>query len=422
MKLLTKTTIYYILISLITYILIAGAFYIVVKHLIYKEVEERLRAEQHDFEAFVKRHGDWDESSYFVENKIEIQKLSKSDTTQFEDSFKDTIFYNKYTKEDVPYRELTFYNKFKNDWYKISIRKSLIETTELIRYITLTMLFLLNIGLSSMFIFFRKMSKNIWRPFYNTLDKAKKFDIKDDKDIQVSVTQIYEFNELNDVIKKMTGKMRKDYLSLKEYTENASHEIQTPLAIINSKVENLIQCENLNNKQILWLDEIQNACLKISRMHKALLLLSKIDNGQYNASELIDFNNIICDKLEEFEALYIHRNISISLITKGIFKLNIHQDLAEILLTNIIKNAIIHNVSNGSVNVEIKNTSIEICNTGHPLITVPEKLFERFKKDKNTDSLGLGLSIVKKIADHSGLKVEYRYGNSLHKMILSKLS
>jgi signal transduction histidine kinase len=420
MKLLTKTTIYYIIISFITYLLIAGTFYIAVKHLIYKEVEEKLRAEKHDFEAFVKRHGDWTKSSYFVENKIEIQKLPKFDTTQFEDSFKDTIFYNKYTKEDVPFRELSFYNKIKNDWYKIRIRKSLIESTELIRYITLTMLFLLNIGLSSMFIFFRKMSKTIWRPFYNTLDKAKKFDIKDDKDIQVLETQIYEFNELNDVIKKMTGKMRKDYLSLKEYTENASHEIQTPLAIINSKVENLIQCENLTDKQVLWIEEIQNACFKISKLHKALLLLSKIDNGQYNASELIDFNMMICSKLEEFEALCHHKNISISLINKGTFQSNIHADLADILLTNIIKNAIVHNQSHGSVNIEIKNNSIEVSNTGHPINTAPEKLFERFKKDKSSDSLGLGLSIVKKIADHAGLKVEYRYGNSLHKMILSK--
>ncbi|MBO9703863.1 MAG: HAMP domain-containing histidine kinase [Sporocytophaga sp.] len=420
MKLLTKTTIYYILISLITYLLIAGTFYIAVKHLIYKEVEERLRAEQHDFEAFVKRHGGWDESSYFVENKIEITKLRNFDPVQAEDSFKDTIFYDKFARENVPFRELTFYNSFKNDWYKISIRKSLIETTELIRYITLTMLFLLNIGLSSMFIFFRKMSKNIWMPFYNTLDKAKKFDIKDDKDVQVSETKIYEFNELNDVIKKMTGKMRKDYLSLKEYTENASHEIQTPLAIINSKVENLIQCDNLTDNQVLWIEEIQNACLKISKMHKALLLLSKIDNGQYNASEQIDFNDMIRGKLEEFEALYTHKNISISFINKGTFLSNIHADLADILLTNIIKNSIVHNVSHGAVNIEIKNTSIEVCNTGQPLITVPEKLFERFKKDKASDSLGLGLSIVKKIADHSGLKVEYRYGNSLHKMILSK--
>jgi signal transduction histidine kinase len=419
MKLLTKTTIYYLLISFIIYLLIAGTFYIAVKQLIYKEVEKRLRAEQHDFEAFVKRHGDWNESSYFVENKIEIVKLSDFDSAQAEDSFKDTIFYDKFAQENVPFRELTFYKYHHNDWYKISIRKSLIESTDLIRYITLTMLFLLNIGLSSMFIFFRKMSKDIWKPFYSTLDKAKKFDLKDDKDVEVSETQIYEFKELNDVIKKMTGKMRKDYLSLKEYTENASHEIQTPLAIINSKVENLIQCENLTDRQVYWIEEIQSACFKISKMHKALLLLSKIDSGQYNASELITFNDMIRGKLYEFESLYTHRNISISVTDKGTFQATIHADLADILLTNIIKNAIIHNVDHGSLNIEINPTSLEIYNTGQSLNSPPEKLFERFKKDKNSDSLGLGLSIVKKIADHAGLKVEYRYGNGIHKLILS---
>ena len=145
MKLLSRTNLYYIFFSVITYLIISGSFYAVVERMIYSEVEERLIVERKDFEQFIRAHGMWEESCYFVENKISLRPVS--DTLATFSSFKDTLMFNRYNQQLVPFREHSFYSKIDSKQYKVSIRKSLIESNKLLKFITITMLLSLSIGL-----------------------------------------------------------------------------------------------------------------------------------------------------------------------------------------------------------------------------------------------------------------------------------
>jgi hypothetical protein len=170
-KLLARTNRYYIFFSIVTYAIVAGSFYVVVEYLIYKEVDQRLEVERKDFEHFIKTHGYWDESCYFVEDKIFLQPVSPD--AKVTPSFKDTLMINRYSNELVPFREYRFFNKLGNQAFVVSIRKSLIESNELLQFITIVMLVALSVGLLLLYWFQTKISKTLWQPFYDTLSKEK---------------------------------------------------------------------------------------------------------------------------------------------------------------------------------------------------------------------------------------------------------
>ncbi len=417
MKLLERTNLYYIFFSVITYVIIAGSFYIVVEHLIYSEVEERLRVERRDFENYIALHGVWEESCYFVEDKITLQGVT--DTLMSFPAFKDTLLDNRYNQQLVPFREHSFYSTIGNSLYKVSIRKSLIESNTLLKFITITMLLSLSVGLLLLFVFQRRISKVLWKPFYDTLSKAKAFEVNDGKGLSLNPQYIYEFNELNTELVKMTDKISRDYKNLKEFTENASHEIQTPLALINSRVEELIQERNLTPDQMSWIQDIHESTLRLSKLNHALLLLSKIDNGQFYGREKVNVSQLLEVKLLAFEEVFNLKGIQVNYIKTDDLFFKINGTLADILFTNLINNAVKHNIKNGSIHLEVSATQFSIRNTGEPLKVQPAMLFERFRKQNQaSSSLGLGLAIVKKICDIHKINVSYSYTGGFHAISL----
>lgn len=422
MKLLNKNNLYYFIFSLTACIAIGISFYLVTKHLIYEEVESRLLVEKRDFEDYVKKNGGvWHNSCYFVEDKIHLVPVDPPTTVISKDlRFTDTLLYDEFSKDLIRFRQLSFYKKLENKYYLVHLRKSLLESDKLLKYLTVTILSLLSVAFSVMYFIQRKMSENIWYPFYNTLNKIKSFDLRKDNELDLGSTSIYEFNELNKVIERMSKKIKQDYSSLKEFTENASHEIQTPLALINARVEELIQSRNLSEKELHLINEIHASSLRLSKLGSALLLLSKIENDQFEHWEPINFERLIKKKLEEFEEIFRHRGLSVELVTEGSLVLNINTILADMLLTNLIGNAVKHNLSKGRIRIALWSTGFKISNTGLPLTEDPSSLFQRFKKGKHkSDSSGLGLAIVQQICISYNLSVSYTYENNLHVLQIS---
>lgn len=417
MKLLSRTNFYYIFFSVITYIIISGSFYLVVERMIYSEVEERLKVERKDFEQFIVTHGIWDESCYFVENKISLKSVS--DTLSAVTSFKDTLLYNRYSQQLVPFREHSFYSKVGPALYKVSIRKSLIESNKLLKFITITMLLSLSIGLLLLFIFQRRISKKLWQPFYDTLSKAKAFEVNEGKGLDLQQQDIFEFNELNSELVKMTDKISSDYKSLKEFTENASHEIQTPLAMINSRVESLIQEKDFKRHQMGWIQDIHESTLRLSKLNHALLLLSKIDNGQFYEQEKIEIGKLAVGKLMAFDEIFNLKDLAVEYHKDSDLVVTMNYTLADILISNLINNAIKHNFNGGKINVTVSDSRLIIKNTGEPLNVDPQTLFERFKKqNQSSGSLGLGLAIVKKICELYNIRVNYSFEDGFHSMTI----
>lgn len=419
MKLLARTNRYYILFSIITFAIVTGSFYVVVEYLIYKEVDKRLEVERKDFEHFIETHGHWDESCYFVEDKIVLKAVGKDFAKA--PYFHDTVLYNRYNHEPDPFREYRFINEIGDKAYEVSIRKSLIESNQLLKFITTVMLIALGIGLLLLYWFQITISQKIWRPFYDTLSKAKSFDVNQGKGLTLPRDDIHEFTELNSSLTKMTTKIADDYRNLKEFTENASHEIQTPLALINSRVEGLIQAKDMSGENMRWIQDIHESTMRLSRLNQALLLLAKIENGQFHDTEEVNISRMIETRLAEMEEIFSHKGISIQQKNDAPFIIGIHPVLAEVLVTNLLSNAVRHNLPhNGSLVVQSSVNSILIANTGPALTVPPSDLFGRFKKQNpGSGSLGLGLAIVKKICAAYQLEINYELNNDLHSIRIS---
>ena len=205
--------------------------------------------------------------------------------------------------------------------------------------------------------------------------------------------------------------MKKDFLSLKEFTENASHEIQSPLAIASLNLQEILQLE-LNEESFRKVVTAINAIKRLSALNQNLLLLTKIENKQFTSSDLISFNELIKIKIQEFELLFKEKNIQITLDAKSDFSIKMNLHLAGILINNLLSNAINHNFNNGSISITLEQDEIRFCNTGEANELRDETIFDRFVKG-NSRSHGLGLAIVKQICESYNLKIRY-YKNELH--------
>lgn len=419
MKLLAKTNQIYLAFSLAIYLFAGLAFYQVVRILIYREVESRLRVERLDFEAYIKLHKSWSDSTYFIENKIDVDPVG-AHPRQVE-SFTDTLIQNRYDNELMPFRQFTFYAPIQGVTHRVSIRKSLIQSYQLMEVITATMAVCLGLLLLGTFWFQGKLSGRLWHPFYETLSRIKRFNLANTTPLQLDKPEITEFRELNEVLRKMGDKMQQDYRSLKEFTENASHEIQTPLALINAKVEQLIQSEKLTETQGRWIEDIYQASRRMARLNQGLLLLAKIENHQFTANHTIDLTALLSEKLDDMDEVLVHKQIAVQISQSVPFEVQLPPSLADSLVTNLVNNAIKHNHANGRVELSSDGQQLWLGNTGSALISSPERLFERFKKEgSSSDSVGLGLAIIKEICDNYGLQVDYQEHNGWHRFCISR--
>ncbi|MCE6992221.1 HAMP domain-containing sensor histidine kinase [Dyadobacter sp. CY323] len=419
MKLLQKTSRIYLAASLVTYLVVGIAFYWIIKFIIYDEVESRLMVEKQDFETYIRANDMWSSNSYFVENKIEAHPVFGKFKNEV--VFTDTLIRNRYEESVDPFRQVSFYTLIGGTPYRVSIRKSMIESYKLIEAISATMITCLALLMVGMFFFQRRLSGQLWQPFYDSLSKIKNFDWTRNEKLSLTRSEITEFNELEDVMEKMASKMQHDYKSLREFTENASHEIQTPLALINARVEQFIQSKDLGENHTYWIEEIYHAARRMSRLNQGLLLLAKIENQQFTDQEEIDLSELIKDKIKDFEDIIHHKNIRVDFKIEGSFGRLMSPSLADILLSNLLNNAIKHNHTDGTITIEAGEHYLEISNSGSVLKGNPERLFERFKKESTgTESLGLGLAIVKQICDNYNLQIAYNTSDSMHTILISK--
>jgi signal transduction histidine kinase len=420
LKLLTKTSLYYLLISILVYTVSVVIFYFVIQDTLYEEVEKDLWIERRKTEDYIKKNNALPvhrltESNFRIEPVPEFQVIRRK-----KPKFNDTLIYNKYRKEKIPYKQINFYTEVQGKNYKVSIRESLVDSEDLIEGITFMFIIILLLLLFFLFFFNQWISKKLWKTFYDSLSRAKSFDLTQPAQLNLLPDKISEFNELNQTLNKMTSRMREDYENLKQFTENASHEIQTPLSVVSNNVELLIQTEDINTNSMELIKEIYQATNKISKLHQALLLLSKIENRQFPEVIKINLHSIIENKLDSFDEMLSFKNITVEKKISGSFSVVMNPVLADILIGNLLNNAIKHNYPGGKIIIEETNDHIVFLNTGEALRTPPDQLFERFRKENQaSDSLGLGLSIVKQICDNNNLTIFYSSSNNFHGIHIS---
>ena len=418
MKLLSLSNRYYFVGLLLVSILGGITSFFVIRAIINKEFNDKLLAEK---EQLIDELHNYDEllSTYRLNIGDNIQIIKVDKNPNISSFIKDTVLFDSYEKKELNFRQITFSEKVKNDHYIITISKSLLSSEDLIEGVTEIISLIAFLFFISMLILSNLISRSIWKPFYNTIFQMKDFDVRKPKSLSFKPTKIVEFQELNKTLEKMTNQVVKDYKNLKEYTENTSHEIQTPLAIIKNQIELLMQDEHLTERQLNSINKVYESAGRLSKLKDNLSILSKIDNNQFVETASIRLADYISQRIENVEELLNIKNIEVTLNFIQNPTKEINETLAYLLFNNLISNAIKHNTSPGELYLELTNDHFLIKNTGKPLEISSNEIFERFIKSGNKpDSTGLGLSMVHRITSYYDYTISYKNSDIWHTVII----
>ena len=406
------------LLSLLAMITGGALLYLTIKKVIYKQVDNSLITEKTIIQDQIEQTDTIPDFEATFGHQIEVKLLNYA--VRNYQSIKDTDIYDSKTDSFTPFRYIySTGNTIQKKGYIITIFQEISEKNELLQDISLYMFFLFFSLLLISILINYLIARRLWGPFYKSVKIAGKFDIQSDKPLDLPKTDINEFNQLNDVFYDMTHKMRNDYLNLKEFSENASHEIQTPLAVIRSKTDLLMQQNNLNKESLSLIKSINEATTKLFKLNQGLLLISKIDNQAFHEKKLVSLKNILESGLENYtEILQLKKiKVELDLTDGGLVEMN--DVLAEILISNLLSNAVRFNIDNGFIKCHIDRNNLIISNPGPSMTIDPEFLFRRFHKGSdNPHSVGLGLSIVKKITETYRMNITYTCDNYVHEISL----
>ena len=419
MKLLTRTSLSYIFVSILVFIISGTIFFNLLHNIFRRQLDETLTEEKLLVEQTINYSDSVPDFRLVFGHMIDVTILNVPQKKR--GTISDTLMYDNDLGTFASFRHLFAENtSILDKGYTINIYKPMRDSENLIAEILISIGLVFTSLLLLLVIVNYFIVRRIWIPFYRILNNLSRYEINRDIPLEIPKTDIYEFILLNQALEKMSKKIRLDYMNLKEFNENAAHELQTPLAIIKSKLELLIQKENLDENQLKLISSVFEATTRMSKLNQGLLLISKIENNQFLHTEEISLARLIDKTTEHFEEMIDHRGITVSKNFQSPLVLNMNPVLAEIFITNLMSNAIRHNNLHGLISITIRQDSFTIENTGQILKTDPIKFFERFRKSENhPDSVGLGLSIVQKIAGLYEMKVDYLYHDGFHILKIS---
>lgn len=412
-KLLHKTLKAQLIYSVLVLLVSAPLFYLMMERLYIDDTDETLLLHQSEFISYslptltIADIPNWNKFNRNI--KIE----------PFNNIAKDTLFYTSYfdtlDAEQEPYRELNAPVTIQQQRFTYKARISLVETEDLMKSIAFLFLAVMFVLLAGLFFITQKLSISIWKPFYNTLQQIEEFEIDKHKQPNFSTTSIEEFNRLNQSIEKVMERNITSYKSQREFIENAAHELQTPLAVFQAKVDTIIQRSDVTKEQSEILSSLNDSVSRLNRLNKNLLLLSKIDNESYSDKQTVSLNELMEKHNGFFTEQAKAKNITIETNLLEPLETKSNPVLAEVLINNLFLNAIRHNITNGKIVITLSNRSLTFSNTGQATALVQEKLFNRFTKvNPSEQGTGLGLSIIKKIADINQWTIAYTYSENLH--------
>lgn len=358
-------------------------------------------------------------------DKIDFEKLPNFDQNisisevneilRDEDRLKTKNLYVPEDQEFVNHRFLEFYTKKNNKIYLVKIKRSLIESEDILNTIIALQLTLVGLLFLTLIIIDKNIEKNIWKPFYKMLDSLQQFRLDKEVPLIFQKTNIKELDDLNSSINDLVSRNKTLYKAQKEFTENASHELQTPIAVIQTKLEMMYQTEPISEEQAKYLQEIYAANSKMGKLNKTLLLLAKIENHYFDDVETIDIRKNIDKVSEDYLHLLELKNIHFSSDLEVDKKVIADENLIQILFGNLISNAIKYCNENGEIQLFLDDKKFRISNTSNHQQLNSELLFQRFQKQNTgNESNGLGLEICKKICEIYGWKIQYHYVENKH--------
>ncbi|MDB5145226.1 MAG: hypothetical protein JWQ66_3939 [Mucilaginibacter sp.] len=393
-------------------VLLAGSvvYYFAISYIATIQLDRDLTEEIDEVNDYIKTRQQLPSQVDFDED---ITVFTKTNQESLPRRFFDTVYNNVKEKEIEGGRAVSGLITFKGENYKVTITESKESTEYLVTIIAIITLLLMLGLLVILFVTNKYILNGLWKPFYKTLNGMKVFNVSEEHGFEMQYSKVDEFNELNTAVQLMSVRVKNDFKNLKHFTENASHEMLTPLAVITAKLDTLIQDETIKPEQYDQINDIYAATSKLSRLNQSLLLLVKIENSLIEDAEWVDLDVLISEKIRLFQDLLLTREIDVieKLTPK---KVLVSKYLVDILLNNLFSNAIRHSVHKGQIIITLNAGELIFQNSGTDRPLNEETIFERFQKDNKSEGTGLGLSIVKNICSIYNWNIYYKYRNSLH--------
>lgn len=411
MKLLTKTSLLIITASIFIFWIGNLAFFYVAKGMIGNHINTELMSQMTSVVAQLERG---ETESGWVRLSDEIKVIPVDDTIYLPPTLSDTVLFNYAQHKFIPHRALRFSKNINGINREITIFKSLLSSDKLIERITLSSIVLLIAFIFMIFVLNRYIFNNVWSGFTSSLKKVEGYDIKNHNSLSLQRSEIDEFDKLNQVLLDMVERLQADYQNLKELTANTSHEIQTPLAIIRGKAEILMQSENMGGEEMEILNSILTTTGRLSKLNQSLLLIAKIENHQFEDSEIIDLKDTIEKALDNIDILLNAGDFRVKTKIDNC-RIRISPVLLDVLISNLLKNAVSHGTKGTEIELALVDSILTIKNLGSPLPFPSDLLFKRFIKDTaQKGGTGIGLEIVRKICNYYQIIVKYDYSKEAH--------
>ncbi|MET1056894.1 MAG: HAMP domain-containing sensor histidine kinase [Pedobacter sp.] len=346
----------------------------------------------------------------FSEHNYSIRPLNIQPAQEIKDNYKDTMMYTLNEKDLEPFRLLTTAFRSDNSYYELKVVASTLEQDDLVRSLLYSLVGLYAAILISILVINNALLRKIWIPFYQLLSRLKDFRLDKDIRIETMTTDIKEFAELNLTVKALVQQSVTAYGSQKQFIENAAHELQTPIAISLNRLELLAEDNTLSETNMESVGKVITTLQRLARLNRTLLIISKIENKQYGSEETLAINGLVKTMIAEYRYFADAKHVTLKYKNEGTLSAVMNKDLAAILISNLLKNAVNHNIPDGAVSITVNSSSIIFANSGKTVPLDHEQIFERFSKDSNSkNSTGLGLAIVKSITSLYGFKLLYSY-------------
>ena len=418
MKLLQRSSRYYLLSSLLVFAVIALAMFYLLRFSLNHTSDELLVNTRLPLARELAARS-LSPRMEIMDEIVELQPIPRlTDRQTFRDTLIEIFDIDEAELELEPYRKYTYDALVDGSPHRISISLSIVENEDIIQTVLTVvigglLLFLLAVNLLN-----RYLSKRLWKPFYRSVAEIRGFSARQSTAPAFPPSETDEFNELNQSLERMTGQMQREYASLHRFTENASHEIQTPLAIVRNHVDLLLRGPDRSEEEYGNLQRISEAVARLSKLNKTLLLLTKIEHDQIPDAGHLDLHTVIAEKLEQLAPALTDKSIRLTTELHSA-SVRLPPGLADVLLNNLLGNAIRHNLQGGTLRVRLNERQLIIENTGPTNDLSDAAVFERFRTQSTSgDSLGLGLALVREICDRYDYRIVYEQKEQVHRVTL----
>ena len=330
-------------------------------------------------------------------------------------SYRDENIYIPDKREQEPARVLTsIFSDAEGQFYELMVMTPTFEKNDLfeavLAWIVVLYVALLFIVLVVTMIIFRRSLQ----PLYDLLHWLDAYRPGGRPQSVPNKSDVEEFRRLNVALQQAVDRSEELFERQSQFIGNASHELQTPLAIIGNRVEWLLDSPSITEEEAGELFKIQKTLSRAVRLNKTLLLLTKIDNGQFPESVEVDIVTALEEGVESYGDVYAAREVNFTHNLPAELKVTMNESLATTLISNLVKNAYVHTPQGGDAHIEIVGRTLRVSNTGSEPLD-KEHIFERFyQAARKEGSTGLGLALVAAVCRYYNLRLEYFFADGKH--------